>query len=73
MTTTRHSPPADRPVPAGTAEHESDQLDEALDESFPASDPVAVSITAIEPRTSAPPAAREAGAFKADAFKSGSL
>ena len=53
MTTTRQSPPADRPVPAGTAEHESDQLDEALDESFPASDPVAVSITAIEPRTSA--------------------
>ena len=44
--------PAERPAPAipsGTAQsadlHSEEQLDEALDETFPSSDPVAVKIT----------------------------
>ncbi|WP_156885854.1 hypothetical protein [Massilia niastensis] len=30
-------------------QHDDDALDEALDESFPASDPVAIDVTSVEP------------------------
>ncbi|WBS05171.1 hypothetical protein OU994_13260 [Pseudoduganella sp. SL102] len=50
MTTPRQHQPAKRPVPADArpASVPDDELDEALDESFPASDPVAVSITHVD-------------------------
>jgi hypothetical protein len=38
--------PAERHLPT---DRESEELDEALEESFPASDPIAVSITTIDP------------------------
>jgi len=63
MNTTQHSPEshAGSGNPAGAEEKENDNsaagnpLDEALDESFPASDPVAISITSIEPGGSPAP------------------
>jgi hypothetical protein len=39
------------PAPAGTAQHDEQALDEALSESFPSSDPVAVNVEHIEPKT----------------------
>lgn len=39
------------PAPAGTAKHAEQALDEALSESFPSSDPIAVSIEHLEPKT----------------------
>ncbi|QGZ38254.1 hypothetical protein IP92_01440 [Pseudoduganella flava] len=48
--------PANQHVPAQTVERDrqSDDLDEALDESFPASDPVAVTITSVDPAEKQP-------------------
>ena len=41
--------PASAPAPSNTqAKHEQDVLDEALDETFPSSDPIAVNITKEE-------------------------
>jgi hypothetical protein len=40
---------------ADSSDADSGPLDEALDESFPASDPVAISITSIEPGGAAAP------------------
>ncbi|QBI02362.1 hypothetical protein [Pseudoduganella albidiflava] len=50
MTTPRQHQPAKRQLPASTSQASvpDDELDEALDESFPASDPVAVSITHVD-------------------------
>ena len=43
------SKPAPAPAPpAAPAKHEQDVLDEALDETFPSSDPIAVNITKEE-------------------------
>lgn len=55
MTTPRQPKPESARAPTGTArqdtgaDKQSDELDEALDESFPASDPVAINITAVDP------------------------
>ncbi|HEX9172510.1 MAG TPA: hypothetical protein VF861_07600 [Telluria sp.] len=42
-------PPADPSLRLDAAQHQSEALDEALAESFPASDSVAVSISRIDP------------------------
>lgn len=56
--TMNQSPVKDIPTEPGTPEHVEDTLDEALEESFPASDPVAISDGAPPRRTPVPPPAR---------------
>ncbi len=46
---TGHPKPASPTTVEPTQKHESELLDEGLEESFPASDPVSVSVTRVKP------------------------